>query len=169
MTLEADGKHLMSDALTSVVVLVGLGLVKVTGWRYLDPITALLIGAYIGWIGMTLLRRSAGRLMDRQDLADAQLLTSILEAHAGPRGKEPRICAYHKLRHRHAGRYHWVDFHILLPARCTIQHGHAVARAIEGEIEQALGEGDATAHVEPCATQDCSHCDVCEPGQPEES
>jgi cation diffusion facilitator family transporter len=158
MTLEADGKHLMSDALTSVIVLAGLGLVKLTGWRALDPITALLIGGYIAWIAISLIRRSADMLMDKQDAADAQQLTAILDAHVGPSGKEPRICAYHKLRHRHSGRCHWVDFHIFLPAACTLDRAHAVAGMIEGEIEQALGEADATAHTEPCPGGDCHIC-----------
>lgn len=158
MTLEADGKHLMSDALTSIAVLVGLGLVKLTGWRYFDPITAFLIGGYIAWLGITLLRRSGARLMDRQDMEDVALLTKILNAHVGPAGREPRICSYHKLRHRHSGRYHWVDLHLVVPAHWTVEHGHAVAGAIEGEIERVLGDGNATAHVEPCGVEACPHC-----------
>lgn len=158
MALEADGRHLMSDAMTSIAVLVGLGLVKLTGWRHFDSITALLIGTYIGWMAIGLLRSAGAKLMDRQDQADQETLTRILDAHVGPAGREPRICGYHKLRHRHSGRYHWVDFHVLLPALSTIQHGHAVAEFIEGEIQRALGEGDATAHVEPCEVADCPLC-----------
>lgn len=158
ITLEADGKHLMSDALTSIAVLIGLGLVKLTGWRYFDPITALLIGSYIGWVAINLLRRSGAGLMDKQDLGDMQMLTTILNAHVGPKGTAPCICSFHNLRHRHSGRFHWIDFHILVPANWTIEHAHAVAGAIEGEIEQVLGEGDATAHMEPCASKDCPYC-----------
>ena len=165
MTLEADGKHLMSDALTSIAVLVGLGLVKVTGWRFFDPLTALLIGIYIGFMAIGLLRGSAGRLMDMQDLADAKLLTMILNGHLAREGREPRICAFHKLRHRHSGRYHWVDFHIILPATCTIQSGHAAAQAIEDEIERALGEGEATAHVDPCVAKECPNCQAYRSGK----
>ena len=51
-----------------------------------------------------------------QDTRDDELLKRILDAHLGPTGAEPRICSYHKLRHRHSGRYHWVDFHIMVPA-----------------------------------------------------
>jgi cation diffusion facilitator family transporter len=158
MTLEADGKHLMSDAITSVAVLVALGLVKLTGWYYLDPLTALGIGAYIAWMALGLMRRSGAGLMDRQDTEDMRLLRNLLDAHTGPAGAEPRICGYHKLRHRHSGRYHWVDFHILVPAEWTIGYAHAVAGAVEGEIERALGEGNATAHVEPCSAEECPHC-----------
>jgi cation diffusion facilitator family transporter len=158
MTLEAGGKHLMSDALTSIAVLAGLGLVKVTGWRYFDPITALLIGGYIGWIAVALLRKAAARLMDKQDLSDTKVLTDTLDAHIGPTGKEPRICGYRKLRHRHSGRFHLVDFQILVPAKWTVESAHAAAQDIEKQIEQILGDGEATAHVEPCANLDCPNC-----------
>ena len=158
MTLEADGKHLMSDAMTSIAVLVGLGLVKLTGWSYFDPITAILIGIYIACMALGVLRGAVARLMDEQDPADMQLLRDLLDAHIGSEAAEPRICGYHKLRHRHSGRFHWVDFHVFVPKDWTIDHAHEAAGAIEGEIERKLGEGDATAHIEPCEAKDCPHC-----------
>jgi cation diffusion facilitator family transporter len=157
VTLEADGHHLLSDAITTVAALIALFFVKVFDWRLADPIAALLIAVYIGYMGVSLIRRSIQGLMDRQDIRDEQLLKSILDLHVGTGGKPPTICSYHKLRHRHSGRYHWVDLHILLPAENTVEEGHNIASAIEREIEGALGEGKATAHVEPCRTVECPH------------
>jgi len=159
LTLEADGVHLLTDAVTSAVVILALVGVKLTGWRWLDPTAALLVAVYICWVGAGLLRQAAAGLMDEQDIEDTRLLRRILDAHVGPSGKEPRICSYHKLRHRHSGRYHWVDFHIMVPARWDIDQGHRVASNIEYEIERALGEGNATAHVEPCVEEQCGTCD----------
>jgi divalent metal cation (Fe/Co/Zn/Cd) transporter len=96
--------------------------------------------------------------MDEQDVQDEQVLKDILDAHTGPQGKPPRICSYHKLRHRHSGRYHWVDFHIMVPATLSVREAHDIASAIEYEIELRLGEGNATAHIEPCADQSCAGC-----------
>src|SRR4051812_5203830 len=155
ITLEADGHHLLSDAITSATALAALAMVKLFKWPLADPIAALVIAAYIGWMGIVLLRRSSAGLMDRQDMDDERLLRGILDAHIGPGGKEPRICSYHKLRHRHSGRYHWVDFHIMVPGSLDIDRGHAIASAIEYEIERALGEGNATAHIEPCEDKPC--------------
>jgi len=138
------------------VALAGLGAVKVLNWPAADPIAALCIAAYIAWMGIKLLKRSAAGLMDRQDVNDERLLRQLLDAHVGPEGKEPRICSYHKLRHRHSGRYHWVDFHIMVPSSLNVEQGHSIASAIEYEIEQALGEGNATAHIEPCKDSPCS-------------
>ena len=86
MTLEADGKHLMSDALTSIAVLVGLALVKLTGWSYFDPITAILIGLFIGGMAINLLRGSAAKLMDTQDPEDMQTLDRDPGRPRGSRG-----------------------------------------------------------------------------------
>lgn len=159
VTLVADGHHLMTDALTSVVALASLAVVRFTGWRYADPIAAFVVSLYIGRTGIRLLRQSIGGLMDRQDAEDEELLRRILDSHVGPAGREPRICGYHKLRHRHSGRYHWVDFHITVPPDWNIERGHRVASSIEYDIEQALGEGNATAHVEPCSAGACPLCD----------
>ena len=158
LTLEADGHHLLTDALTSVVALLALGVVRLTRFRWADPAGAILVSLYIGRTGVRLLGHAVGGLMDRQDAEDEALLRRILDSHLGPAGKEPRVCGYHKLRHRHSGRYHWVDFHITVPADWNIARGHQVASAIEYEIEQALGEGNATAHVEPCTVADCASC-----------
>jgi len=159
VTLESDGKHLLSDAVTSVFALLSLLLVRFTGKEWIDPVIAIVVAVYIGGIGMALMRHSAAGLMDRQDKADALLLQGILDAHIGPAGREPHICSYHKLRHRHSGRYHWVDFHIVVPAGWDVKRGHEVASAIEYEIEQSLGEGNATAHIEPCIDVGCPMCE----------
>ncbi|MGH7180280.1 MAG: cation diffusion facilitator family transporter [Tepidisphaeraceae bacterium] len=156
ITLEADGKHLLADAVTSAVVLMALVAVKVTGLHRIDAVAALLVAAYVAYAGLGLMRRSAAGLMDEQDLADDRLLRGILDAHVA--GEPPRICSYHKLRHRHSGRYHWVDFHVMVPPGWDVERGHRVASSIEYEIEQALGEGNATAHVEPCADSRCPTC-----------
>jgi cation diffusion facilitator family transporter len=158
VTLEADGHHLMSDAVTSIAALAALFIVVLFRFPYADPIAALLISLYIAVMGVSLMRRSFAGLMDRQDAADQKLLTGLLDAHVGPEGKSPRICGYHKLRHRHSGRYHWVDFHISLPVHFNLEQGHNVASAIEHEMELTLGEGNATAHVEPCVDPNCDNC-----------
>jgi cation diffusion facilitator family transporter len=157
-TLRADGYHLLSDAITTVAALVALLLMKAFGWRLADPIIALLIGLYIAYLGLKLMRQSVEGLMDRQDAGDERMLKTILESHLGPAGQAPTICSYHKLRHRHSGRYHWVDLHIMVPAGRSVEQGHAVASAIEFEIQRALVQANATAHVEPCHDANCAHC-----------
>lgn len=160
VTLEADGHHLLSDAWTSVAALAAVTAVKLTGLAWLDPLAAVFVALYIAWVGVGLLRRAEAGLTDRQDTADAALLSGILDGHLPGGGKSPTICSYHKVRHRHAGRFHWVDFHLVVPAEWNVQKGHEVASAIEDELEEAIGEGNATAHVEPCMPGKCDRCDA---------
>ncbi len=155
LALMADGKHLITDVYTTVGVLGALALVKLTGITIIDPIAAFLVAGYIGYISLKLLRQAAAGIMDRQDIEDERLISGILDSHCGENGREPHICNYHKLRHRHSGRYHWVDFHIRVPGKMDVQRAHDIASAIEYEIETALGEGNATAHIEPCGQSQC--------------
>jgi cation diffusion facilitator family transporter len=158
ITLEADGWHLITDAVTSAFAAAAVGLVYFAGWAPADPLMAIAVSFYIAYTGVKLLRRSAAGLMDEQDIGDTKIIHDILDRHVGPTGESPQICGYHKLRHRHSGRYHWVDFHIKLPGKTDVATAHTVASKIEYQIEQALVEGDATAHVEPCDDQECGRC-----------
>jgi cation diffusion facilitator family transporter len=158
ITLEADGWHLITDAVTSAFAAAAVGLVYFFQWAPADPLMAIAVSFYIAWTGVKLLRRSAAGLMDEQDTGDTKTIRDILDGHVGPTGESPQICGYHKLRHRHSGRYHWVDFHIKLPGKTDVATAHTVASKIEYQIEQALVEGDATAHVEPCDDPDCKIC-----------
>jgi cation diffusion facilitator family transporter len=158
LTLEAEGVHLIVDALDSAVVLAAIAIIRITGWQWVDPAAALAVAAYIAYTGVKLVKRSAAGLMDQQAPEDRRRLQQILDSHIGPTGKDPHICSYHKLRYRHSGRNYWVDFHIMVPAWWNIDQGHRVASAIEHEIELALGEANATAHVEPCADENCADC-----------
>jgi cation diffusion facilitator family transporter len=161
-TLVAGGKHLITDAVTSAAALGALGVVHLTGWQQADPIAALIMGAYLVTTGARMLKSSLDMLMDRQDPADTAMLAALLGRHlVGAENPAPggNICGYHKLRHRHHGRYHWVDFHITLPAAMPVREAHEIASAIEGEMDTALGgEADATAHIEPCTDVQCSRC-----------
>jgi cation diffusion facilitator family transporter len=160
LALEAVGHQFMSDAVTTLIVLITLIAVKLTGRSWLDPIGGLLMAGYVSYVAATLMRRSFAGLMDEQDIADDKLIRRLLDGHVHQPGQpqSATICSYHKLRHRHSGRYHWVDFHLVVPGDWSIDQGHRVASRIEYEIEQALGEGNATAHVEPCNGITCPVC-----------
>ncbi len=157
-SLRADGWHLISDALTTVAVIAALLVVRLTGWTVVDPIAALVMGVVLCVLGLRILRRSLGDLVDEQEESDVSRLEALLDAHCGTGGRAPRICGWHKLRVRHVGREHWVEFHVQLPARMPLQEAHAAATEIELEIEGLMGPGNATAHTEPCGRTECERC-----------
>lgn len=98
ITLEADAHHLMADVWTSVGVIVGVGLVWLTGWLWLDPVIALLMALNILWTGWQLLQRSAAGLMDVSIPEDElQAIEAILD------GYRKHGLKFHALRTRQAG------------------------------------------------------------------
>lgn len=143
--LTADGKHLMTDVVSTVGVLLGLLLVKWTGWQWLDPIVAILVAGLCLFVSWRLLWQSIHGLMDARDPEDDKAIRAILddEKQAG------HILGYHKVRHRHNGPFHWIDMHLHVDGSMNVADSHALASKIEHRIEAELGRANATAHVEP--------------------
>ena len=144
ITLEADAKHLMTDVWTSVGVIIGVALVWVTGWLWLDPVIALAVAANIVWTGWQLLHRSAEGLMDvaiPQEHIDA--IETVLVKY-----REQGL-DFHALRTREAGRQAFISMHVLVPGKWTVQRGHDLVEEIEAEIRAAVPFSHITTHLEP--------------------
>ncbi len=145
ITLEADGKHLMTDVWTSVGVLASIGLVRLTGWIILDGIIAVVVALNILWAGYNLIRRSAMGLMDTT-VSDADLnkITGFLDSYKS-QGIE-----YHSLLTRQSGQRIFVIVHILIPGSKTIQEGHDIAEKIEKDIRKLFDSPiTVVTHLEP--------------------
>ncbi len=151
--LEADGRHVLTDVVTSVGVVVGLIVVLVTKWYFLDAVIAILAAANIIFTGYKLLKNAFTGMMDAASAEDEAIIHDLLEK---PFFRD--VCAYHKLRHRKSGNMHFVDFHLILPRHFTIEQAHAIATAIEAQIATELGDASVMAHVEPCRRKDCPRC-----------
>ena len=145
ITLEADGQHLMTDVVTSVGVLVAIGLVALTGRQWLDPTIALLVGANILLTGYRLLRRSGVGLLDAA-LPDAEVDVVRAALHD--------ICAdepveVSDLRTRESGRQRFVYATMLVPGTWSVRHSHDVADAVEEAVDGALPGTTTFVHIEP--------------------
>ena len=144
ITLAADGRHLLTDVWTSAGVLIGVGLVALTGWERLDPVVAVLVGANILVAGFSLVRRSSAGLMDAAlPPADQAAVDAVLDRHRSD------VIAFHAVRTRAAGRYRFVSLHLLVPGDWMVQQGHDLAERIESEIMEALPDASVTTHIEP--------------------
>ncbi|MDR1448884.1 MAG: cation diffusion facilitator family transporter [Propionibacteriaceae bacterium] len=144
VTLSADGKHLMTDVITSVGVIAGIGLVWLTGWQWLDPVVAIAVGANIIVMGTRLVRESVGGLMD-ETLApeDNRVIAEVLAA------QTTESVGFHGLRTRQAGRLRFATFDMLVPGRWSVRRGHDLVEEVEAAIRQALPDLRVTVHLEP--------------------
>jgi cation diffusion facilitator family transporter len=145
ITLEADGRHLMTDVWTTAGVLAGIMLVRATGWLPLDPLVALAVAANIVVSGLLLMRRSALGLLDTAIAPGKRAALNELLAARGAKGVE-----FHAVLTRQAGRRSFVALHVLVPAEWTVRQGHEYLEEIEREIRDRVGGATTVfTHLEP--------------------
>ena len=143
--LEGDAAHLRTDALTSAGVLVGLGLVQVTGNAAFDSITALLVAVAIVTAGLRIIRRSSGVLVD-EALPDAEM--DLIEA-AIAAARTPEVAGYHKLRARRAGSRRYIDLHVQYRSGTSLERAHELAHRMRDSIEAEMPRAEVLIHAEP--------------------
>jgi cation diffusion facilitator family transporter len=154
VTLTADGKHILTDVYTSGGVLIGLVLVWLTGWLWMDGVVACLVGVNILVTGTQLVRQSFSRLMDASDPSLLNVIASTLERH-----RRQEWIDIHQLRAWRAGNLIHVDLHLVLPRDLSMDHGHMEAKAIEHLlIDHFEGNASVLVHMDPC---DANLCPIC--------
>lgn len=142
--LVADGRHLMTDVVSTLGVLVGVILAAATGWVQLDAILAALVGVTILWSGWQLIRESVIGLMDVA--VEPKTLTMIRELISS--NAEGAIEA-HDIRTRQAGRMMFIEFHLVVPGAMSVEAAHEICDRIEARLKQAVENAQITIHVEP--------------------
>lgn len=142
--LEADGKHIMTDVLTSVGVLIGLVGSVVTGWSILDPVLAILVALNILWQGWHVINSSVQGLMDiGVEPAEEMRIRDVISANAAG------AIEVHDLRTRIAGRVTFIEFHLVVAAEMTVGASHEICDRIEDALKTELENVRVVIHVEP--------------------
>ena len=143
ITLEADGKHLMTDVWTSIGVMVGITFVWVSGWLFIDALVAAAVALNIFWTGGSLVRRSVDGLMD------ASLPKEEMRAIDGVMAKyRQEGISFHFLRARRAASKRFISVHMLVPGEWSVHRAHCLAEEFEKEVREALGTAMVTTHLE---------------------
>ncbi|QBX34019.1 cation transporter [Paracoccus liaowanqingii] len=142
--LVADGKHLLSDVISSAGVLLGVGLAVATGWAVLDPLLAMLVGVNILWSGWKVMASSLSGLMD--EAVPETTLAVIREIISD---KASGALEAHDLRTRHAGAVTFIDFHLVVDGQTTVADAHDICDRVEASIMARLPDAQVTIHVEP--------------------
>lgn len=154
--IEADGLHVLTDFWTSAGVVVGLGLVRITGWQALDPLVAIALGGNLAIIGARLLRRAVGGLLDESDRGLLAKLTSVIQTVRHPGG-----IAIHRLRAIRSGGVVHVDAHVVVPRFWSVSDAHDFSDGFELEIVNGIGQvAECIFHLDPCRSVYCRSCRV---------
>jgi cation diffusion facilitator family transporter len=133
VTLQADGKHLMTDVWTSVGIVLGVTLVWLTGWQRLDPLVAALVGVNILFTGFRLVAQSAVALLDVALPAEDD--AALQHALAPFRTDQIEV---DDVRTRQSGRHRFVSLTLRVPGEWSVRRGHDLADDLEAAIAEQL-------------------------------
>ncbi len=156
--LIADGIHLITDLVTSLVLGVGLVVVLLTGWTWLDPILAIGVSLFLFSTGFKLVQHSSNALLDAEN---PTLITKIV----GFLNEIPRrsVITAHELKAQQFGRDTHVDLHVVVPEYLSIKDAHDESDRFAADLSQKLGHGSVVhTHIDPCEREYCSECSFLE-------
>ncbi|HZW28289.1 MAG TPA: cation diffusion facilitator family transporter [Trueperaceae bacterium] len=141
--LEANARHLVADVLTSVGTVLGVALVRLTGWLPLDPLVALVVAGNIVVTGVSVMRRSLSRLLDERlpEPEEARVIGEI-EGVSG-------VLGYHRLRTRRSGSARFAEVDVFVDGDMRVEDAHEVAREVERRVRSAVDGLEMTVHIEP--------------------
>ena len=154
LALMADGKHVLTDVYTSAGVLVGLFLVRQTGWYWLDGTIACLVGLNILVLGAKLVRQSFAALMHASDPDLLKEIATLLAEH-----RKDVWIDIHQLRAWRSGNFVYIDFHLVLPRDYSLEEAHSEVKELERLIADHFGgAASLLIHTDPCIDPDCPVC-----------
>ena len=152
IALTADSWHLRTDVFTSAGVMVSLGIIWVSHFffedpriHWLDPVAAIFVAVFILKAAYDLTAQALGDLMDvKLPLDEEDWIRSVIVGH------RPEIHGYHQLRTRKAGNFRFIEFHIKVDPRMTVETSHGITRDLKFQIMEKISNSTVTIHIEPC-------------------
>ncbi len=156
LLMVANGRHLISDTISSIGLVAGLIIIFFTGLTWLDQVFAIIFGIVILITGFTLLKKSVNSLLDEADYDKLQLVISTLEKH-----RKEKWIDMHNLRVIKYGPDLHVDCHLTLPWYDTLECAHEQVVAVEKLMKENLGKDvEFFIHSDPCVPP--AMCTICQ-------
>ncbi|MCU0432800.1 MAG: cation diffusion facilitator family transporter [Bacteroidia bacterium] len=154
--MQASGKHLITDTVSSIGLVLGLIAISLTGKVWIDNVMALLFGGYIIWSGFQLVRDALRGLLDKADTDKLKQVVQILNEH-----RKPQWIDVHNLRVIKYGTQLHVDVHLTLPWYLSLEAAHDEVDAVGNLINSRMGEDvEFFIHADPCIHSSCAICTV---------
>lgn len=155
ITIEADGRHLITDMVTSSGLVIGLLLIHFTKILLLDSLLSILVGSYIIFTGYKLVRRSVGGLMDE---ADFDVVTNVVKVLNDQRREE--WIDIHNFRAQKYGNELHIDCHLTLPNYFDLNRVHEEVSLVDKMINNKVTKTELFIHTDPCLPDCCHYCSM---------
>lgn len=152
----ADGKHLITDTISSIGVVIGLAIIYFTKIYWIDNVVAILFGFFIFHTGFKLLKQSLNSLLDEADYEKLNHITEILNTN-----RKIKWIDIHNLRVLKYGSHLHIDAHITLPWYDNLESIHKEVSDLENLIkEKTEGDVELFIHADPCLPISCDICSI---------
>jgi cation diffusion facilitator family transporter len=155
ITIEADGRHLLTDMVTSVGLVVGLLLIQFTKIMWLDSALSILVAGYIIFSGYKLIRRSVSGLMDETDFAIVTEVVKVLNEQ-----RRDEWIDIHNFRAQKYGHELHIDCHLTLPNYFNLVQVHNEVKQVDKLINREVTQTELFIHTDPCLPECCHYCSM---------
>lgn len=153
-TMISNGKHLVSDTLSSIGLVAGLLIIYITKIIWIDYVITIVLGIAILYTGVKLIRESISGLLDEADIEKMEALVNFIDQH-----KSENTIDLHNLRIQKFGHHLHVDCHITLPWYLSLEESHNEVTRIENLVRDFHhGETEFFVHSDPCIPSSCEIC-----------
>lgn len=152
----ADGKHLISDTISSIGLVIGLLVIHFTSLLWLDQVIAIIFGGFILFTGYKLVKQSINGLLDEADYENLEKLITVLNTN-----RKVKWIDMHNLRVLKYGHTLHIDAHITLPWYDNLENTHNEVISVEQLIKEKIHEEiEFFIHSDPCIPSSCAICNV---------
>ncbi|MDQ1280622.1 MAG: Cation transporter [Thermoproteota archaeon] len=141
--LEGDSKHLLSDVISSAGVWVGLFVVQLTAWGFMDSLLAFAVSILIARMGLKLVLKSSSHLMDEYCEKEEEKICEVLHRH------KSKIIDFHNLRTRRHGNQIFAEMHLIVDSYLSVKEAHDLTDHLQEELREELPAIRLTIHIEP--------------------
>jgi cation diffusion facilitator family transporter len=156
--LLSEGKHLLTDTISSIGLIIGLLFIRWTDITLADGILSVILGLWMLYIGYGILHKSIHSLLDKSDENKIQDIIQVLIQH-----KKPEWIDIHHLRIQRFGSSYHVDCHVTLPWYSNLEKSHEYVTDIITLISDHFGEQvEMFIHSDPCIPSSCNICTLSE-------
>lgn len=153
MALLADAEHLRTDVYTSLGVLLGLIIIKITHINILDPIIAMFVAFIIFKAGFAICWQAGKNLLDTSlPEAEREIIYNLIKNYI-----PDRVIDIEELKTRKAGYEKIIEFNLIVPSVITVKEAHEICDELENDIKSKINNIDITIHIEPC-DEICDKC-----------
>jgi cation diffusion facilitator family transporter len=147
MALEGDAKHLFSDVISSIGVVIGLFIASVTGFFIIDPLIALIVAALLVKMGVDVFRKTSIDLMDSNCAEEEKIIVAVLKKTQG-------YLEYHGLKTRRSGDRVFMEVHLCVDGDVSVREAHELTERIEKALVLVVPGISPIIHIE-----DQTHCE----------